>query len=183
MGKEVTIWTSDPNYEEYRHDLEEDMPNMTEEDRVAIFRQANLDSLQFQKDEMSIKLGMPILVVAELGLWDGTQMAYKEIESGNLADCFEPGSDSLQIRWFVDENGDLRCDDIHHDGVNHYLYRVLKPGIPEKAVDMLKEDISAGVASMAEIECCTARLGDAISTVYGIDVSEPGKKPERSEER
>ena len=98
MGKEVTIWTSEPNYEEYRHDLEEDMPDLSEEDRIAIFRQANIDGLQFQREEMSIKLGMPILVVAELGLWDGKHMAYKEIESGNLADCFEPGRDTLQIR-------------------------------------------------------------------------------------
>ena len=183
MGKEVTIWTSEPNYEEYRHDLEEDMPDLSEEDRIAIFRQANIDGLQFQREEMSIKLGMPILVVAELGLWDGKHMAYKEIESGNLADCFEPGRDTLQIRWFVDERGDLRCDDTHHDGVNHYLYRVLQQDVSEKDIDRLKEDIKDGRATMQEIESCTLRLGDAISTVYGIEFEAPEREHERGDAR
>ena len=132
MGKEYTIWTSDPDYEEYRHDPEEDLQDFTEEERIAVFRQANYDSLEVQKNEMTVKFGMPILIVAQLGLWDGQHMAYKQIDSGNLADCFEGSRYTLNIRWYVDDRGDLRCDDCHHDGVNHYLYRVIRSGTPKR---------------------------------------------------
>ena len=183
MNKEITIWTSNPDYEEYRHDLEEDMPAFTEEERIAIFKQANKDCLQFQREEMSVSFGMPILVVGQLGLWDGAHMAYKQIDSGNLADCFEGSRDTLEIRWFVDERGDLRCDDYHHDGMNHYLYRVVRNGISETQLDMLKDAIYMGIATREDIETCTARLGDAIGRIYGFSISEPERQIERGNER
>ena len=52
--------------------------------------------------------------------------AYGEIKSGNIKDCLESEMDDLT--WYVDHLGDLRCDAIHHDGTNHYLYRCYKPG-------------------------------------------------------
>ena len=183
MSKEITIWTSEPDYEEYRTALEEDMPDLSEEDRIAIFRQGNIDCLQFQKEEMSMRLGMPIFVVAELGLWNGKHMAYKEIESGVLSDCFEPGKDTLSIRWFVDEKGDLRCDDVHHDGVNHYLYRVMKRDVPEAEMDYLKNAIRAGVALQSDIDRCTERLGDAVSMVYGFELPQLERQKERGQAR
>lgn len=34
MGKEITIWTSEPDYEDVRKDMEEDFPEMSEADRM-----------------------------------------------------------------------------------------------------------------------------------------------------
>ena len=169
MGKEITIWTSEPDYEEVRKYMEEDFPEMSEAERIAIFRQGNIDCLQFQREELSMKFGK--------------HMAYKEIDSGQLADCFEPNRDTLSIRWFVDEKGDLRCDDVHHDGVNHYLYRVLKRDIPQSEVDYLKNAIRTGVAYRSDIERCTERLGDAISAVYGFELPQPERQAERGQAR
>ncbi len=183
MGKEITIWTSEPDYEDVRKEMEEDFPEMSEADRIAIFKQGNLDCLQFQREELSMKLGMPIFVVAELGLWDGIHMAYKEIDSGQLADCFEPNRDTLSIRWFVDDKGDLRCDDMHHDGVNHYLYRVIRRDVPQSEIEYLKNVICDGTAFRSEIERCTERLGDAISAIYGFDLPQPERQAERGRTR
>ncbi|MFR7743908.1 MAG: hypothetical protein ACLU3I_11920 [Acutalibacteraceae bacterium] len=48
--------------------------------------------------------------------------------------------------WYVDKNGDLRADAIHHDGTNHYLYRVFKNGISETQMDNLCAKICHGQA-------------------------------------
>lgn len=40
----------------------------------------------FANDEER-KVSQPILVIADLGLWNGRRMGYKEIPSGNIRDC------------------------------------------------------------------------------------------------
>ena len=69
--------------------------------------------------------------------------------------------------WYVDRLGDLRCDADHHDGSNHYLYRVYKDGVSETQMDHLKDKIYRGVATRTDITRITRRLGDDIGRVYG----------------
>ena len=69
--------------------------------------------------------------------------------------------------WFVDRQGDLRCDDIHHDGTNHYLYRVWRDDVTESQKDRLKARIYDGIATRSDITRVTRRLGDEIGKVYG----------------
>ena len=56
-------------------------------------------------------------------------MGYKDIPSGNIRDCLYADTDYTE--WYVDKYGDLRADATHHDGTNHYLYRVFKDGVSE----------------------------------------------------
>mgnify|MGYP003298886805 FL=1 len=72
--------------------------------------------------------------------------------------------------WYIDSLGDLRCDAIHHDGTNHYLYRVYKDGVRESQIDLLKEKLYNGTATRADITRVTRRLGDDIANVYGFSI-------------
>lgn len=108
---------------------------------------------------------MPILIIADLGLWNGRHSAYREIASGNIKDCLSSNTD--YSTWYVDRLGDLRCDADHHDGSNHYLYRVYKDGVSETQMDNLKDKIYRGVATRTDITRITRRLGDDIGRVYG----------------
>ncbi len=63
----------------------------------------------------------------------------------------------------------MRCDAVHHDGTNHYLYRTYKDGGERRADRRLKEKIYGGVATRADITRVTERLGDEIGKVYGWD--------------
>ena len=81
----------------------------------------------------------------------------------------------------MDAKGDLRCEDIHHDGTNHYLYRTYKSGVSEAQRDRLREKLYAGTATEAEIERVTQRLGDRIGRVYGW--SFPKEKTTSEKER
>ena len=122
---------------------------------------------------------MDQLVVADLGLWNGRRTGYKEIPSGNIRDCLY--SDYDYTTWYVDRNGDFRCDDTHHDGTNHYLYRVYKDNVSQAQKDRLKEKIYNGTATRADIVRVTRRLGDEIGKVYGW--SFPTRQRERGEAR
>ena len=179
-SRDRMIWTSQPDFEEYREDLKADFPECSEDELRDILQQSNWDRLQFDREELAHLYDDSILVIADLGLWDGRHTAYKEIESGNLMDCFETSGDTLDIEWFVDKNGDLRCNDYHHDGTNHYLYRVWKDNISEAQKDNLRLKLYHGDYSRADVTRCTKRLGDEIGKVYGWTFPE---RKERSYER
>lgn len=83
--------------------------------------------------------------------------------------------------WYIDKNGDFRCDATHHDGINHYLYRTYKDGVTESQKDRLKEKIYEGTATRADITLITKRLCDEIAKVYGFDI--PKEKKNKNYER
>ena len=97
-------------------------------------------------------------------------MGYKEISSGNIRDCLYSERDDEYVTWYVDKQGDLRCEAIHHDGTNHYLYRAYKDGVPESQKDRLKDKLYRGIATRADITRITRRLGDDIAKVYGFSI-------------
>ena len=159
------IWTSNPDYEEWKQDLLSHMPGESRERRMDIMQKANRDLLE--KDALSHTYREKILVIADLGLWNGRFPGYSELESGNIRDCFVPNRDSLSVCWFVDRDGDLRCEDIHHDGTNRYLYRVWKENLNPEDKELLKEKIYFGDCTRRDIQKYTRRLGDEIGRVYG----------------
>lgn len=76
-------------------------------------------------------------------------------------------SDTDYVKWYVDEEGNLRADAYHHDGENHYLYRAFKKGTTEEQIEDLTEKIYNGEVTQADIEEVTERLGGYIGKVYG----------------
>ena len=163
------IWSNyDLDYEDWRDDLEAEYPDMSEEERIALMYEINSNYLDDERTNLSIQLSQPILMIADIGRWDGRYSGYGEIKSGKISDCLY--SDLDYATWYVDKLGDLRCDAIHHDGTNHYLYRVYKPGIRESQIDLLKEKLYEGKATRADITRITRRLGDEIAKVYGFSI-------------
>ena len=160
------IWTNyGLDYEDYRDQLDEDYPELSDAEKEQLMYELNDDYLQDERANLNIQLSQPILVVAQLGLWNGVKPGYREIESGNIRDCLYSHYDFTT--WFVDRQGDLRCDDIHHDGTNHYLYRVWRDDVTESQKDRLKARIYDGIATCSDITRVTRRLGDEIGKVYG----------------
>lgn len=172
------IWSNiNLNYEDWRADLEEDHPDLSEDERYELMYQINADYLDDERMNLNVQLNEPILVIADLGLWNGRFCGYKEIASGNIRDCLF--SDTDLTEWFVDGNGDMRADAIHHDGTNHYLYRAYKDGISDTQRENLKEKIYNGTATRADITRVTRRIGDEVAKVYGFDIRRlrPPQKP------
>ena len=168
-GEKHIIWSNyNLDYEDWRVDLEAEYPDMSEEERIALMYEINSNYLDDERTNLSVQLPQPILMIADIGRWDGRYSGYGEIKSGKISDCLY--SDLDYATWYVDKLGDLRCDAIHHDGTNHYLYRVYKPGIRESQIDLLKEKLYRGTATRADVTRVTRRLGDDIAKVYGFSI-------------
>ena len=160
------IWSNyHIDYEDWKEDMEHEFPDLSDDERYYKMLEINEGYLDDERDNLNIQLSQPILVVANLGLWYGRRSGYREIESGNIRDCLTLRHDFTT--WYVDRLGDLRCDDIHHDGTNHYLYRAFRDGVGEHQRDRLKERIYSGIATRSDIVRLTRRLGDDIGKVYG----------------
>lgn len=166
------IWSDmSLDYEDWRLDLEAEYPDLSEPERVALMYEINAGYLEDERSNLNVQLSTPILVCADLGLWDGRKTGYHMIGSGNLKDCLSSSCDYNE--WFVDRRGDFRCTAIHHDGTNHYLYRLVKENASEAQVERLQEKLYNGTATRADITRVTRRLGDEIASVYGFSLSQP----------
>lgn len=173
------IWTNkDLDYEDWKADLEEQYPELSEEERIQMMYETNNDYLDDERHNLDIQLAEPIIVIANLGRWNGRFLGYKEIESGNIKDCLNTDTD--YATWFVDKKGDLLCEATHHDGTNYYLYRTYRKGVSEKQIELLKEKIYDGSVTEKDINRVTQRLGDSIAKVYGWRLP---KQQDRSDAR
>ena len=173
------IW-SDINldFEDWRADLEEQYPDLSEDELIQKMYEINADYLTDERANLDIQLSQPIIVIGDIGRWKGRVSGYKVIESGNIKDCLYSETDYTE--WYVDKYGDLRADAVHHDGTNHYLYRVYKDTATDSQIENLKAKIYDGKATRADITRVTRRLGDEIAAVYGFDIPRQKKNIERA---
>lgn len=166
MAAHYTIWSNcNLDYEDWQDDLEAEYPNLSEAERIALMYEINDDYLDDERLNLNIQLPQPILVIADIGRWNGRYSGYAEINSGKICDCLHSTTD--YTTWYVDKLGDLCCDAVHHDGTNHYLYRVYKDGISEDQINRLKDKIYEGKATRKDITRITQKIGDKVSKVYG----------------
>ena len=121
------------------------------------------------RNAFDIWLDMPIIVIGDLGRWNGRVSGYKMIHSGNIKDCFY--SDCDFVEWYVDKWGDLRATAIHHDGRNNYLYRVFKSNVTDSQIENLQYKIYCDTVTRADITRVTTRLGDYFADYYGYKIN------------
>ena len=95
------IWSNENlDLDDWREDLQEQYPDCSEDELYRIMCETNADYLSDERVNLNIQLSQPILVIADLGLWNGRRMGYKEIPSGNIRDCLSGGYDYKDIkRW------------------------------------------------------------------------------------
>lgn len=165
------IWSNlNLDLKDWREFLEEEYPGRTEDEYYYLMRELNDGYLDDERMNLNKQLSTPILVCADLGLWNGRKSGYRMIGSGNIKDCLDSGFEDVE--WYVDRQGDLRSTAIHHDGRNHYLYRAVKERVPDWKVERLQNKLYEGTASYADIAKVTRRIGDEIAAIYGFPIQE-----------
>lgn len=169
------IWSNlNLDMEDWREFLEEEYPGRTEEEYYYLMHELNNGYLDDERMNLDRQLSTPILVCADLGLWNGRKSGYRMIGSGNIKDCLDSGLEDVE--WYVDRQGDLRSTAVHHDGRNHYLYRAVRERVPDWKVERLQNRLYEGTASYADIAKVTRRLGDEIAAVYGFPIQEENRE-------
>lgn len=167
--KEHILWSnypSDLNFDDWKDNFSYYYPGYSESELQE--KMYELNDIPF--DDMCRKLSnivfdLPIIIIGEIGRWNGTVTGYKTIESGKVVDCFYTDCD--YAKWYVDENNDLRCDCSHHDGSNHYLYRTFKTSLDEDEIEEFKDKIYDNTFTQEDIDKYTDSVGVAIREVYG----------------
>lgn len=175
--RNFTIWNSQIQIEDWRDFLKEEFPDKDPETLLSdgeAFDLAYVTNQEYLEDErrnLDIDMGNPIIVIGDLGLWDGRKPAVDILLDGNIKDCLRSRVRAYSdCHWYLDRYGDLRCDEAHHDGVNHYLYRMVKPtqtGKLDCRIENLVDKIMTKVLTREDLLAYTKRLGDPIAEVYG----------------
>lgn len=175
MNDKHIIWSDlSLDFEHWKLSLMEEFPDKTIDELIPIMYERNVEYLEEERINLNIQLPRPILVIADLGLWNGRHSGYAVIESGNIKDCLYSSCDSNE--WYVDKRGNLCCTAVHHDGTNHYLYRGIKDRASDSQVERLQNKIYNGTATRADITNITRRLGDDIAKVYGFSIPRPSQQ-------
>lgn len=166
MNLDADDWRE--GYKEYLeiNGLDNDVNN--EEKLYEYMLDTNSEYLLDERENLNITLSQPIIVIGDIGRWNGRVSGYKMIDSGNIKDCLY--SDTDYTEWYVDKYGDLRATASHHDGTNHYLYRVFKDNVTDTQIENLQDKIYHGKATRSDITRVTKRLGDDIANVYGFSI-------------
>ena len=163
------IWSNlNLDYEEGIKFARENYPDEPEDRLLQRYIEENDEILADERLNLDIQYNQPIIIIGDLGFWNGRARGYKDVPSGNIKDCLY--SDTDKTEWFIDEHGDLRAEAAHHDGTNYYLYRVFKDNVTEEQIEDFKDKIYTGTLTDADIRKYTHRLGDEIAGVYGIDL-------------
>lgn len=169
MSKKISLWTNELKYEDWREDLESEYPDLTENQRYDIMYEINNDYLDDLRMEFSnVRTDGDIIIIADLGLWNGRRTGYRELRTNRIADCFYSEDDFAE--WYIDEVGDLCCASTHHDGTNYLCYRAFKLNTTEAQRENLLSKIYDGTATRRDITRVTKRLGDEIAKVYGFKI-------------
>ena len=171
--KKFTIWQNiDIDENDWRYDYQEchnlsdeEMANVSDYDLYAWALDGNSVYLDDERANLNVNVGDDIIVIADLGLWDGRHTGYKTIPSGKISDCLYD-NDCAYAEWYCDRY-DMRFTGHHHDGTNHYLYRTWAKNLSENQKENFLEKLYCGRATRKDITRYTRSVRPWVSKVYG----------------
>ena len=134
-------------------------------DEDAIYEWMNETNDMYLDDErcnLNKEIDGRILIIADLGLWNGRKSGYKIIESRNIKNILSSQCD--YVEWYGD-GYNIRCTAHHHDGTNRYLYRVIRE---DRNIDKLLDAIYNGEEiTSSKLNYYTKSLYKDVANVYG----------------
>lgn len=102
-----------------------------------------------------------ILVIGDLGLWDGRKQGY-QIFGKNVNSIFKSHYDYTE--WYSD-GYNIRAIDVHHDGVNYYEFREIRE---DRNIQNLLDAIYNGEKiTRKKLNYYTKSLHPYVAKVYG----------------
>ena len=81
------LWTDiNLDFDDWKDDLLSEYPELSENELIEKMYEINADYLDDERVNLNRQLSQPILIIGDLGLWNGRANGYKMIDSGNLKD-------------------------------------------------------------------------------------------------
>lgn len=149
-------------YEEYLEENGFDERHDNDDDLYDYMIETNDMYLDDERMNLNKVVEGRILVIADLGLWDGRKSAYKIVGSGNIKDILGFTYDYAE---FYGDGYNIRGTEMHHDGTNHYLYRVIRE---ERNIQNLLDAIyNNEEITSSKLNYYTKSLYKDVAKVYG----------------
>lgn len=82
--------------EDYKEFLEANELDDDPNDEQALYEwmeDTNYEYLSDERVNLNVQLSQPIIVIGDIGRWNGRVMGYKDIPSGNIRDCLYADTD------------------------------------------------------------------------------------------
>lgn len=167
MGR--IIWSNDGNQInreiEYRREEAIELTGKAPSDEELLEMAAESIGMWYQ-DELA-NLDRPldgrVLVIADLGLWNGRRLGYK-ILGNNLNNIMSPGGGHDEYTVGIDK-GKLVGLGKHHDGTNRYEFREIREGM--NLNNLLDSIYSGRKPSRRKINYYTKSLVPYVREIYG----------------
>lgn len=161
----INLYIEDGWREAYKEFLEinqiDDDPD--DEDEIYDYMiRTNYDYLDDERANLNKIVDGRILVIADLGLWNGRFAGYDIIESQNIKDILSSRAD--YVEWYSD-GYNIKSTQYHHDGTNYLEYRIIRE---DRNIDNLLDAIYSGEPiSRKKLNYYTKSLHPAVAAVYG----------------
>lgn len=168
--KKHIIWSNcdlkiDDWREAYAEFLEINDMDDDPEDEDAIYEymvETNGEYLYDERMNLNKVVDGRILIIADLGLWNGRRSAYRLIDSQNINDILSFNSEYAE---FYGDGYNIRGTESHHDGTNNYLFRIVRE---DRNIENLLDDIYNGrEISRKKLNYYTKSLYSEVADVYG----------------
>lgn len=167
--KKHVIWSNrDINPEDWKESYKESCEENTwwgdPEDDGNLWDYIDETLAQYLDDERT-NLNIPtdgrILVIADLGLWDGRRQGY-QIFGRNVNEIFSHHYDYTE--WYSD-GYNIKAIDVHHDGTNYYEFREIREG--RNIQNLLDAIYNGEKISRKMLNYYTRSLHSRVAKVYG----------------
>ena len=175
------IWSNiSPDFEAWKEDVRNEMSDLS--DSELYNRMIEDIDEQLVDERINLKNGnYDILAIGDIGRWNGRVTGYKEYLNSPISAILS--SDCDYCEWFVDECGELRSTQHHHDGTNYILYRKYKENMTEEQRQRLKDLIYEGKPFDGALKRYTESLGIDVAKVYGWELKTEKGSPDKGEAR
>ena len=164
--KKRTIWSNiDINPANHQEAYEEHLElNGLDESKYSLwdFIHDDLqDWLECEEANLNITTEGRILVIADLGLWDGRHQGY-QVFGRNVNEIFRHHYDYTE--WYSD-GYNIKAVDVHHDGTNYYEFREIRE---DRNIQNLLDAIYSGKKITRKmLNYYTKSLHSRVAKVYG----------------
>ena len=140
--KKHKLWSSEINIEDWKDFLEEEYPDVDDEhEQYQLCVDLNNDYLDDER--ANLEKPMNILVIGDLGHWNGTRTGYMKLKNFSDVFCSRVNGCS-EIEFFVEDN-DMKAIEHHHDGTNYYtFYEIREDRMCSAGFERFLADICSG---------------------------------------
>lgn len=162
--KKHIIWSNrNLDLDDWMDFLEDEYPEITDVyEQYRLIEDMNMEYLEDERCNLNEKVDGRILVIADLGLWNGRRQGYK-ILGNTIADILYD-RDGEYLEWYGDGHN-IKATASHHDGCNLYLYRVIREN---RNINNLLSDIyNGGKITRQKINYYTKSLYPYVAKIYG----------------